>query len=81
VSAFKWYFIGLGAFYGPFLAITFGPIFASILIDGDARERKALKLVLDFLGVLAGVGFSAGSACLYKVRAHPSRLPETGEAA
>jgi hypothetical protein len=78
VSAVKWYFLGLGAFYGPFLAITYGPILLSILIDGEGRDKAALKLALDKLGWLASIGFSAGVACLYKVRRHLAGRPAPG---
>lgn len=73
-SAFKWYFIGLAAFYLPFLAIAYGPIFLSLLVDEDPRDRKTLKLVMDNFSILASAGASAGVACLYAVRRRLARL-------
>lgn len=76
VSSLKWYFLGLGAFYGPFLAIAYGPIFLSVLIDRDPRDRWFFKVVMDYFGVLISAGAAAGTACLYKVRSRLSRLPD-----
>lgn len=76
VSSLKWYFLGLGAFYGPFLAIAYGPIFLSVLVDQDPRDRWFLKLVLDHFGKLVSAGVAAGIACLYRMKRRLQRRPD-----
>lgn len=74
VSSWKWYFGALGAFYGPFLAITFGPIFVSLIVD-KPEDRALFRAVMDNLAILAGFGLLAGAGCLFLVRRKLQRLP------
>jgi hypothetical protein len=76
VSGLAWYFGALGAFYGPFLAITYGPIFVSLALE-NSKERSLFRAVMDHLPFFAVAGLAAGSTCLFLVRRKLSRLPES----
>jgi cell division protein FtsW (lipid II flippase) len=76
VPAARWYFLGLAAFYAPFLAIVYGPMFVAAALDKNDRALPNVRWVLDRVPIFASAGVASGLFLLRLARRRLGRLPD-----